>query len=63
MRGGYFLGVRNALQTVQKIGGAKDGTLVFLQNLKPALNIGGTIGARLGRQFQIGAQKCAVIKK
>lgn len=38
-------------------GGAENRPRVFLQDREPALDIGGVVCARLGRQLQIGAKK------
>jgi hypothetical protein len=38
-------------------GGGEDRALVFLQDFQPALDIGGMVKARLGRQLQIGAEE------
>ena len=52
------------LQSVQVVGGtlrvggnAENRALVLLQDLKPALNVGRMIGARLRRQCEVGAKK------
>lgn len=60
----YVLFLNYRLASVQEIcgalrvgGGSKDRPFVFLQDLEPALNVSGMIGARLGRQLQIGAKE------
>lgn len=63
----FVLFLNHRLASVQEIcgtlrvgGGSKDRPLVFLQDFQPALDVGGVISARLGRQLQIGAKKrCA----
>lgn len=65
LRGDSFLGLGLLmLEAVPEIGcalrmggGAEDCALDFLQDLQPALDIGGVILPRLGGQGQIGTQK------
>ena len=60
----FVLFLDHRLASVQEIrsplrmgGGTKNRPLVFLQDFQPALDIGGVISARLGGQFQIGAEE------
>lgn len=62
LRGDSFL--LGLLATVQEIGGAlrmggsgKDRALVAFENLQPALDIGGMIGARFRRQAKISTKE------
>jgi hypothetical protein len=52
------------LQAVEVVGGSlrvgsggKDGALVLAQNLEPARQIGGVIGAGLGGKLEVGAEE------
>jgi hypothetical protein len=55
---------RMGLQAVQEIGGAlrmrgsrKNRALVAFQHFEPVIDIGGVVVAKLGRQFEVGAQE------